>query len=72
MPDENKVQARKLETVHVRTTDKPDVMVLQFETAGGVENFAVTREAMKQIGDHLTKNAASTNAAEGHSPKGVS
>lgn len=72
MTDENKVQARKLETVHVRTTDKPDVMVLQFETAGGVENFAVTRDAMRQIADHLAKNAASSNAAEGNSPKGAS
>lgn len=70
MTDESKVQARMLQTVRVHSTDKPDVMVLQLQTAGGTENFAVTREAMRQIGDHLTKNAARTNTADSKSPAG--
>lgn len=70
MTDESKVQARMLQTVRVHSTDKPDVMVLQLQTAGGTENFAVTREAMRQIAEHLTKNAANPSATGSSAPEG--
>ena len=71
MADESKVQARTLQTVRVHTTDKPDILVLQFQTAGGVENFAVTRDAMRQIADHLAKNAAGASGTDSSGPEGA-